>query len=79
MNASYARARAHATSQRWPEAERDYRDVLSRQKGSQYNLAGPLSHAALARALAAQGNDAKRARNTRFLDALESGGRRFCR
>jgi tetratricopeptide (TPR) repeat protein len=49
------RARAAAASQRWPDAERDYRDVLSRQKGSQFNLAVPISHAGLARTLAAQG------------------------
>ena len=53
------RARAAAASHRWQDAERDYRDVLSRQKGSQFNLAVPISHAGLARALAAQGKSSE--------------------
>ena len=52
-------ARTAAASQRWQDAERDYRDVLSRQKGSQFNLAVPISHAGLARTLAAQGKSSE--------------------
>jgi tetratricopeptide (TPR) repeat protein len=56
LNGLFIRAEALAATGRWPEAERDYREVLKRKPDLHYNLVGPLSHLGIARSLAARGN-----------------------